>query len=55
MTPEVWEVFDGMESKGFVKNFKNQKSDPPIYRAIADSDLGALPKGSIIQTRKWED
>ena len=27
MTPEVWEVFDGMESKGFVKNFKNQKSD----------------------------
>ena len=55
LTPEVWEVFDGMESKGFVKNFKNQKSDPPIYRAIADSDLGELPKGSIIQTRKWED
>ena len=55
LTPEVWEVFDGMESKGFVKNLKNQKSDPPIYRAIADSDLGELPKGSIIQTRKWED
>ena len=55
LTPEVWEVFDGMESKGFVKNFKNQKSDPPIYRAIADSDLGELPKGGILQTRKWED
>lgn len=57
LTPNVWELFDGMESKGFVKNFKNEKSDPPVYKVLGHTDLDNtdLPKGSTIQTRTWED
>ena len=57
MTPNVWELYDGMESKGFVKNFKNEESDPPIYKVIGHHDIDNtdLPKGSTIQTRTWED
>ena len=57
LTPNVWELYDGMESKGFVKNFKNEESDPPVYKVVGHPDLDStdLPKGSIIQTRTWED
>ena len=57
MTPNVWELYDGMESKGFVKNFKNEESDPPMYKVVGHPDLDNtdLPKGSIIQTRTLED
>jgi len=57
LTPNVWELYDGMESKGFVKNFKNEESDPPVYKVVGHPDLDStdLPKGSIIQTHTWED
>ena len=57
LTPNVWELFDGMESKGFVKNFKDEESVPPKYKVVGHPDLDRteLPKGSIIQERTLED
>jgi hypothetical protein len=57
LTPNIWELYDGMESKGFVKNFKNEKSGPPCYRVIGHVDLDRtdLPKDSIIRKRTLED
>jgi len=57
LTPNIWELYDGMESKGFVKNLSNEKSDPPRYRVIGHIDLDRtdLPKDSIIQTHTIEE
>lgn len=57
MTPNIWELYDGMESKGFVKNFKNDESVPPKYKVVGHPDLDrtVLPKGSVIQMHTIED
>ena len=59
LTPEpIWELFDGMEFKGFVKNFDNEPCDPPKYTVIGSQAIMGnviLPKGSTIQTHTIED
>jgi len=54
LDPNIWEMLDGKESKGFVKLSSGKKCSPPKYIPIEKENMSSLPEGSVVVDSRIE-